>query len=257
MSGTGELHTPTQQCIFIKKDGKTTQPPATIPYNENSTRASSKKHRVYVLRDFLHNTYSSILVPNSSTILDVAGGRGDLSWILQNIDGCNSIIADPRIPNHRRLVKSVNFLLCHPEEAKIRAVEGLPTSQPLAKLLPRLLENQGADKDNIHQLNGISCDNQCLDSIPSPKYLRMHIDNTLVETLKRVLVGKEEYEVWDKYWEEERSRIGSFNNAYYGGTAPRMATQIDDTANNNNQISNSRLALEVFQSLDLVVGFHP
>ena len=238
MSGTGEL----QQCIFIKKDGKT-QPPATIPFNENSTRASSKKHRVYVLRDFLHNTYSSILVPNSSTILDVAGGRGDLSWILQNIDGCNSIIADPRIPNHRRLVKSVNFLLSHPEEAKIRAVEGLPTSQPLAKLLPRLLENQGV-------LNGI-CDN-----IPSPKYLRMHIDNTLVETLKKVLAGNE-FEVWDKYWEEERSRIGSFNNAYYGGTAPRMATQIDDTANNNTQISNSRLALEVFQSLDLVVGFHP
>ena len=253
MSGTGELPNPTQQCIFIKKDGKTTQPPATIPFNENSTRASSKKHRVYVLRDFLHNTYSSVLVPNSSTILDVAGGRGDLSWILQNIDGCKSIIADPRIPNHRRLVKSVNFLLSHPEEAKIRAVEGLPTSQPLAKLLPRLLENQGVDNNGV--LNGI-CDNQCLDNIPSPKYLRMHIDNTLVETLRKVLSGKE-YEVWDKYWKEERSRIGSFNNTYYGGTAPKMATQIDDAANNNTQISNSRLALEVFQSLDLVVGFHP
>ena len=252
MSCTGEMHNPTQQCIFIKKDGKT-QPPATIPFNENSTRASSKKHRVYVLRDFLHNTYSSILVPNSSTILDVAGGRGDLSWILQNIDGCNSIIADPRIPNHRRLVKSVIFLLSHPEEAKIRAVEGLPTSQPLAKLLPRLLENQGVDNNGV-LLNGI-CDNHCLD-IPSPKYLRMHIDNTLVETLKKVLVSKE-YEVWDKYWEEERSRIGSFNNANYGGTAPKIATQIDDRANNSTQISNSRLALEVFQSLDLVVGFHP
>jgi hypothetical protein len=125
------------RCILIEGDGKTAPPPrgAMIPFNENSTRAMSKKIRVYVLRDFLFRNYSSTLtMAMGPTVLDVAGGKGDLSWILRNIDGVNSIVADPRTPNHRRLLKSVEFLLNHPEEAVIRSVEGLPTHQPLAKL---------------------------------------------------------------------------------------------------------------------------
>lgn len=110
-------------CTIIEK-GKESIPPApqsnnTIPFNKNSTRAHSKKHRVYVFRDFLHDNFQSIMTrytDSTSLILDVAGGRGDLSWILYNIDGIDSIIADPRIPSHRSLVKSVNFLLNHPGE---------------------------------------------------------------------------------------------------------------------------------------------
>ena len=108
-------------CTIIEKGKESVPPPPsqsnhTIPFNENSTRAHSKKHRVYVFRDFLHDNFQSIMTrdTDSTLILDVAGGRGDLSWILYNIDGIDSIIADPRIPSHRSLVKSVNFLLNHP-----------------------------------------------------------------------------------------------------------------------------------------------
>ena len=109
-------------CTIIEK-GKESIPLAPqsnhkIPFNENSTRAHSKKHRVYVFRDFLHDNFQSIMTrdTDSTLILDVAGGRGDLSWILYNIDGIDSIIADPRKPSHRSVVKSVNFLLNHPGE---------------------------------------------------------------------------------------------------------------------------------------------
>ena len=110
-------------CTIIEKGKESVPPPPsqsnhTIPFNENSTRAHSKKHRVYVFRDFLLDNFQSIMSggDTDTLILDVAGGRGDLSWILYNIDGIDSIIADPRIPTHRSLVKSVNFLLNHPGE---------------------------------------------------------------------------------------------------------------------------------------------
>ena len=264
------------QCVVINKNGNTAPPKYRIPYNLNSRRALSKKNRVYVLRDFLFRTYPSSLFERDSasasdcTVLDVAGGRGDLSWILKNIDGINSIIADPRIPNHRRLVKSVNFLLDHPDEAAVRSVEGFPTHQPLAKLLPRLLANHGMKYKNEERdafAGGKHCGNIVAGdlSLSSPNYLRMHVDCTLVETLRKVLLSsktkprKDDSIPWDEYWKEEQCRIDS-NNRYYGGTAPNIisiAAYCDNDGTETNQITHSRLALEVFRSLDLIVGFHP
>lgn len=189
--------------------------------------------------------------------MDVAGGKGDLSWILRTIDGINSIIADPRIPNHRRLVKSVNFLINHPEEAAVRAEEGLPAHQPLAKLLPRLLATNGIKKSGA---SIIRSHNPCAD-LPSPNYLRIHVDECLVETLRKTLHTSEEDDprvFWGEYWEEERCRIES-NKIHYGGTAPKTTAtaKMDGTVERSSQITDSRIALQVFQSLDLIVGFHP
>jgi hypothetical protein len=180
-------------------------------------------------------------------------GRGDLSWLLHNIDGINSIIADPRLPNHKSLIKSTMFLLDHPEETAVRAVEGLPTHQPLATLLPRLM------------------DRCCDGNLSSPLHLRMHVDNELVETLMKVcsnIHSKEDEEdkimIWNEYWQKEKHRIES-NKTVYGGTAPQTKTQ----QNNNNQdgaslpsnrpqqITDARTALDIFKSLDYISGFHP
>ena len=208
-----------------------------------------------MLRDFLRGTYPSILVPGC-TILDVAGGRGDLSWILRNIDGVDSIIADPRIPNHRRLVKSVEFLLAHPEEAAVRSVEGLPTHQPLAKLLPRLFETNGMNANDAN--DGIRSSSNQPVNLHSPHFMRMHVDNTLVETLRRIgskPSDETDLDVWDEYWTKEQCRIES-NKVHYGGTAPKTQTtkMID---RESSQISDAQSALDVFRSLDIIVGFHP
>lgn len=237
--------TPTQ-CVVIDKAGNT-QPPnsGTIPFNENSTRALSKKNRIYKLREFLLKNYK---MAKNTTILDVAGGRGDLSWILRNVDGVNSIIADPRTPNHRSLLKSVNFLLAHPEEARIRSVEGLPTHQPLAKLLPLLKSIEtSTERSSGDESIGLA----------SPNFMRIHVDNVLVETLQKImwepaLIEEDAFRIWGGYWRDEQERISS-NKMYYGGTAPKTRT----AATGETQIVDSQLALEVFRSLDLVVGFHP
>jgi hypothetical protein len=248
------------RCIVIEGDGKTAPPPrgAMIPFNENSTRAMSKKIRVYVLRDFLFRNYSSTLtMAMGPTVLDVAGGKGDLSWILRNIDGVNSIVADPRTPNHRRLLKSVEFLLNHPEEAVIRAVEGLPTHQPLAKLLlPHLIDQKGRN-DAEHSLCQTGFRNIGISS--SPDYMRIHIDNTLVGILRRVLnnPSASELKSWDQHWETEKRKIES-NKVHYGGTTPKPSSIAKvDGMERDYQISDSRLALNAFHSLDMIVGFHP
>ena len=86
--------------------------------------------------------------PAPAFVLDVAGGKGDLSWLLKNVDGLESIVLDPWKPDpntvsrNERMVRSIEYLRNHPEEAKKRAVPFLPSYQPLAGLLPRLLEER-------------------------------------------------------------------------------------------------------------------
>lgn len=239
-------------CTVIDTKGKSSEPDGTIINNENSTRALSKKNRIYVLREFLHRIYPSITSHQNPKILDVAGGRGDLSWILKNIDGMNSIIADPRVPNHKRLVKSVKFLLDHPAEAKIRAVEGLPTHQPLAKFLPRMIDNcrTKRKRDNEESVNL---------NLSSPNYMRIHVDDTLVNTIRNISLKKDQTDsdknAWNEYWQKESDRVQA-NKVYYGGTLPKQGDEEKEDLQNL-QIKHPAEALCVFQSLDLIVGFHP
>lgn len=129
----------------------------------------------------------------------------------------------------------------------------MATSQPLAKLLPRLLETQKLANNELD----ITGDSHSI-NIANPKYMRMHIDNTLVETLNQVFTTcsseGECNKVWDTYWKKEQGRIKS-NKVYHGGTSPKTTYTNDDTK--NTQISDSQSALNVFQSLDFIAGFHP
>ena len=220
--------------------------PRAIPSNLNSQRASSRKNRVYAFHSFLNKIY-----PNAKSILDVAGGRGDLSFLLRNIDGVDSIIADPRVPNFTRIVKSVDFLMQHPEEVKIRSVVGLPTYQPLAALMPLLLERQTCMEIGSNAINELS----------TPRNMQMHVDNELVKAIRLSITVhnnipqlNDDLSSWNEYWIREAEKVAS-NKSYYGGTAPRQKPTGDIIK--ADQIEDSRTALEAFKSLDLIVGFHP
>jgi len=89
-----DTQTAVAQCVFIEDRGGCAPavPPAPIPNNSNSTRAQSKKNRVFVLREFLLEQYPSQMT-EGCTVLDVAGGRGDLSFILRNFGGQSSSVS--------------------------------------------------------------------------------------------------------------------------------------------------------------------
>jgi hypothetical protein len=168
----------------------------------SSTRAGSRKSRVYLFQEFVWKVYGTYLQGqqqqqlqqqqrnpvgennNNNTnrideilVLDVAGGKGDLSWLLTHVHGIPSIVVDPQafpstnvMDNHSSnnnddddttinstkvssssssldhdncyhphpIEKSVYYLLQHPDEAQRRSIPGLPTYQPLAALLPQI-----------------------------------------------------------------------------------------------------------------------
>ena len=244
-----------------------------IPRNENSQRVFSKRFRVFIFREFLLRTYSVLLNGVSGgqgkkppTVLDVAGGAGTLSWILYNVDNINSIIVDPKTPNHRRLVKSVEFLLDHPEECAVRSTEGVPTHQPLAKLIPSLVHtNCSSSSDG----NGNERNKMMIFQPTSPSYMRIRVDSTLVDILRKVItdaaaqtssITSEDDDgadndsnnllLWDEYWKKASIVVMKSNVVY-------KTSSNESSVNDNCQILHSRHALEVFQSLDLLVGFHP
>lgn len=196
------------------------------------------------------------------TVLDVAGGAGTLSWILYNVNNINSIIVDPKTPNHRRLVKSVEFLLDHPEECAVRSTEGVPTHQPLAKLIPSLVRTNCGNSDG----NSSERNKMMIFQPTSPSYMRIRVNSTLVDILRKVITDAAQTSsitseddgadndsnnllLWDEYWKKASIVVMKSNVVY--------KTSNESSVNDNCQILDSRHALEVFQSLDLLFGFHP
>lgn len=181
--------------------------------------------RVYILREFLLKTYNNYLKEGSS-VLDVAGGKGDLSWLLKNFDGINSIVVDPRITKHDHLLKSINYLKNNPAEAQARATPNLPTYQPLAALLPKLT-----------------------DTYRTPGHLRIFLDADLVEAVKEAIEWRPGMPPsrWPEFWEKATTK---------GENAETLGYR-EKGAVTTGCIMDADEALQFIISLDLIVGFHP
>lgn len=217
-------------CVTITSNDGTSpaSPPPPPTIFPTSIRASSRKNRVYVFREFLLNTYGSSLLSKGSVVLDVAGGKGDLSWLLVNVDGLDSVVADPRLTTkHASQCKSIRYLRKNPEEALERAIPGRPTYQPLAALLPKLEEK---------------------DSFASPRHLRILVDNELVSAVRQNLDSRDD-DSWIEYWKDALERAS--------GAQPLGYREENDAATEKRQITDAMQALNVILWLKLIIGFHP
>lgn len=195
--------------------------------SSTSVRAFSRKNRVFVFREFLLSRYNNL--NDGDVVLDVAGGKGDLSWLLSNVDDLRSVVLDPRKTN-THLVKSVHFLRDHPDELRLRSIKGQPTYQPLAALIPKLAEKSFSLKEHSH--------------------MRIFVDEDLVQAI-RSYKSNGCRQAWIDYW-EKAFRLGI-------GT-PNLNPKNDDDDSDrlgNKQISDAFEALDVFLRARLVVGFHP
>ncbi len=217
--------------------------------DRRSLRLYSKKHRVYVFREFILRTYSDYLAtthPDSNNdiiILDIAGGKGDLSWVLHNIDQYQSIVVDPRCTiNH--IDKSVDFLCRFPDECQKRSIPHISTYQPLAALMPRL------------EQNGYRME--------SPGHLRIFVDDELVQTLRSIMTKKGtgpttnsdsfHDDEWDRYWTKATQRT-----IHHINPSGKNDFSIDDQASSSshNTITHAATALQYICQAKLIVGYHP
>ena len=215
--------------------------------SETSTRAGSRKTRVYVFRDWILEKYSSILQPGN-VILDCAGGKGDLSFLLTNADGYRSVVLDPRITKNRHIVKSIQYLRDYPEEAKKRVVPGLPTYQPLAAILPKF---EGKE-------------------LQAPQHMRILVDEDLVDAVKNYTCKQEESssggggsnggnddnnKCWEKYWRQAQARGKEATPLGY--KEEEVACTKDPKKTKIGPITSAVGAIETILEAKLVVGFHP
>jgi hypothetical protein len=193
---------------------------------EASCRATSRKNRVYILRDFLESAYGDYLVPGD-VVLDIAGGKGDLSWLLRNIHGVDSVVVDPRVTRHEHILRSVEYLRRYPKEALERAVSGLPSHQPLAALMPRC---------------------QHISDFQIPQHLRILVDDDLVYAIRNVRGNEDSCPiVWEEYWAAATRKALETNTQGYREARRRTKQQIVDADE----------ALQIILQTRLVVGFHP
>lgn len=197
------------------------------PPSDNSIRGFSRRNRIYVLREFLWRVYREQLLASrgQGVILDVAGGKGDLSWLLVNVDNAVSVVVDPRVTKNH-LIKSVNFLRANPDLAKERAVPGRPTHQPLAELVPKL---QGKD------------------TFQTPQHLRILMDQDLVDAVRAVRTNPADHDSWDEYWARATRK----------GRETQTLGYQEDISLSENEIAGATSALNMILSTRLVVGFHP
>ena len=208
---------------------------------QKSQRGTSRKNRVYVFREFLHAKFSHILssLANGEFVLDVAGGKGDLSWILCNADGLNSVIIDPRLAKHDHLLKSVRYLLDHPDETAIRSVPGLDSHQPLATLVPRLklvTENENGFK--------------------TPRHLRIHLDDQLVKA-----VGCALREISNDFLTKDSSAPRSWQLYWLAASSQAGLAEplghIESGNDSSGRITDATSALRIILNARFIVGFHP
>ena len=202
------------------------QPTKTTDVAPTSTRASSRKNRVYVFREFLLEKYGDIL-ERGDVILDGAGGKGDLSWLLKNADGFESVIVDPRLSQSNHMIRSLSYLRSNPLVSQERCIPGLPTYQPLAALLPQLPTEEDVQK---------------------PLHLRLLVDHHLV-TAVEVYKKSQSMDSWIQFWEDATKRATVANTLGYEEKVSEDRTE--------KQIFVASEALSLILRTRLVAGFHP
>ena len=225
--------------------------------SNNTNRAGSRKSRVYYMYKFLTETYPSLMSSTASPIiiLDVAGGKGDLSWYLVNsYDSIQSTVVDPRPTNHGALCKAARFLEQHEEIREERSVEGTNMFQPMAHLLPHLL-TQRIKRQSEQRQEGQSCmgkNDVNEEGWRVPSNLRIHVDETLVQTIRHCTNDKtipsKCTTQWHAYWQKAIRRVESL--------CPSPLQKLE-LATSSCRITEAMQALETIITASLIVGFHP
>jgi hypothetical protein len=90
------------------------EPPAPEPEQTRAVR-TPHRDRVFAFRDFILATYSLEYLQGGGGggdgwILDVAGGKGDLSWLFANgAPRLRSVIVDPRVTDHKKVAAAARW----------------------------------------------------------------------------------------------------------------------------------------------------
>jgi hypothetical protein len=228
-----------------------------------SQRAYSRRNCVFVFREFLLSTYHEYLFSNSFSnvdekpiVLDVAGGKGNLSWLLSNMDGIESVIIDPRLSSHSRLENSVKYLLDHPEEATNRSIKEKPTYQPLAEvILQKQHHNYSSSESNLTKTL-------------RPKQVRIHVNENFLKVFRQKLLNTpRQLDVNEEIDEFTSTSIYTPWSQYLKDNIVHQVSTVPDPEkyklNNTDHVGAGECVtdpdeiFDIIRRAKLIVGFHP
>jgi hypothetical protein len=176
------------------------------------------------LRDFLLENFSLPYL-RSGAILDVAGGKGDLSWQLRNADTIDSVVVDPRRTDHTKMVRTALWRHEHPKEA----AEQINDAQAReGQLRPRLVLEP---------------------PFLTPRHLRVFLDDAIIAALETS--GDEA--AWRNFWEGATARA----EADEGKKGHHQPLRDESGDGEVGRVTNAAQARELLKSARLIVGFHP
>lgn len=183
-----------------------------------------RRDRVAVFRDFVRQTFT--LGPG--VVLDVAGGKGDLSWLLANADGLKSVVVDPRPTDHRKISRTALWYWDRRDD-------------PVAQLT--------GQEDQALATMGLA------PPYAVPLHLRMFWDDEAVDLLQRVeALGDHagQSQVWVDFWARACARAEALEPP--GHHQPRGVAPLGQQGG---RVRDASHAFRVLKSTQLVLGFHP
>lgn len=205
------------------------------------------QHKNSVFRIFLMQTYGiDYLTEENSTLIDVAGGKGELSWELTNLTGVKDcVVVDPR---------PLNLGLCETKWKK-GMFEPRRTGPVFSKWYP-------------------ACKDGCkLQKSKWPRHIRCFFD--CLEFLKFMEAGKDGKEVANEWYNSELKKAKSISwttkglsqhedgESHNGSDEPNMnhvdayATSSNKNERGKSEIDNPDVARNALARCNLIIGFHP
>ncbi len=204
------------------------------------------QHKNSVFRIFLMQTYGmDYLIKENSTLIDVAGGKGELSWELTNLTGVKScVVIDPR---------PLTLGLCETKWEK-GMFEPKRIGPVFSKWYP-------------------ACEDGCkLKKSKWPLHMKCFFDS--VEFLKFMKPGKDGQQLSNVWYKNELEKAKSISwttkglsqhedgESYIGKDKPKMnyvenATNSGDNDRSKTEIDNPDDARNILARCNLIIGFHP
>jgi hypothetical protein len=177
-----------------------------------------RRQRIHEFREFIIKNFEI----KGRLVLDVAGGKGDLSWLLCNIDGANSVVVDPRCTDHSKLEREALWYYQHRNESI------LGKQSPLMDL-------------------------QVQPPYLAARHLRIFMDDKLLDSLNNT--EKTDLD-WEKFWKEANERSENLPEMLHH--QPRSKTDAAAAcATEASTIKNPIDGRNIIESTTLILGFHP
>ena len=219
-------------------------------------RGARLRHRVMnesragELRRWLIDQFGPDYLRSGSGVLDVAGGKGELSFEFINLSAIQSTVCDPRPLELGRYQKKLHFGFYHNNEILgVYNVLAKPDNMELHRRPPhiRLFFEMKSEWEEEDEVRDLSCDIRWRlpSSLFSEETFRFELGRSLgTSWTNKGLVHEEEDEVEDDEGDAERLED------------PLPAAETNETLVAD-YISTRDAAIEVIRECSVVVGMHP